>query len=149
MQLLPRLCETRQPHLQSFNACASHAFAELRRAGSEAATGTMDEALVLAEDAVLASARTPGGGVAVGDAVAVAVAVGAYPLVSPLQIPWRVAVAVAVAVAVGVGVGVPPPPWQKISVDASSVRPVNIIAACQPDPWSCRRCRWRSCAVRS
>src|SRR6185503_10692005 len=46
MQLLTRLRETRQPHLQSFNACASH---------SEVATGTMDEALVLAEDAVLAS----------------------------------------------------------------------------------------------
>jgi hypothetical protein len=48
-----------------------------------------------------------GVGVAVGDAVAVPVAVGD---------------AVAVAVAVGVGVGVPPP-WQKISIDASGVRP--------------------------
>ena len=61
MQLLTRLCETRQQHLQSFNACASH---------SEAATGTMDEALVLAEDAVLAS----------GELLVV---------VSPLEMLWR------------------------------------------------------------
>ena len=52
-------------------------------------------------------ARLPGGGVAVGDAVG---------------LPVAVAVAVDVAVAVGVGVGVGPAA-QKISMDASGVRP--------------------------
>jgi hypothetical protein len=61
--------------------------------------------------------------VALGDAVGVPVAVGdAVAVVVAVGVAVVVAVAVAVAVAVGVGVGVPPP-WQKISIDASGVIP--------------------------
>ena len=138
MQLLTRLRETRQPHLQSFNACASH---------SEAATGTMDEALVLAEDAVLASGellvevsplemlwRWP--------------SQSQYPLVSPLQIPWRLLLllrsqlqsVLALASHRRLGRKFPSMP---------AVLGRQHHSRLSAKSWSCRRCRSRSSAVRS
>ena len=120
MQLLTRLRETRQPHLQSFNACASH---------SEAATGAMDEALVLAEDAVLASGEL-------------------LVEVSPLQIPWRLLLllrsqlqsVLALASHRRLGRKFPSMP---------AVLGRQHHSRLSTKSWSCRRCRSRSYAVRS
>ena len=120
MQLLTRLRETRQPHLQSFNAYASH---------SEAATGTMDEALVLADDAVLAS----------GELLVV---------VSPLQIPWLLLLllrsqlqsVLALASHRRLGRKFPSMP---------AVLGRQHHSRLSTKSWSCRRCRSRSSAVRS
>ena len=120
IQLLTRLRETRQPHLQSFNACASH---------SEVATGTMDEALVLAEDAVLASGEL-------------------LVEVSPLQIPWRLLLllrsqlqsVLALASHRRLGRKFPSMP---------AVLGRQHHSRLSTKSWSCRRCRSRSSAVRS
>ena len=52
-----------------------------------------------------------------------------------------------VAVAVGVGVGVPPP-WQKISIEASGAGIMNRSRLTAKCCW-CRRCRSGSCAAHS
>jgi hypothetical protein len=62
-----------------------------------------------------------GGGVGRGRGVGVVLPPG-VPVGVADGLPVAVAVAVAVAVGVGVGVGVAPG-WQKISIDASGVRP--------------------------
>ena len=140
MQLLTRLRETRQPHLQSFNACASH---------SEADIGAMDEALVLAEDAVLAS----------GELLVVVSPLemlwrwpsqSQYPLVSPLQIPWRLLLllrsqlqlqsVLALASHRRLGRKFPSMP---------AVLGRQHHSRLSAKSWSCRRCRWRSYAGRS
>ena len=100
---------------------------------SEAATGVMDEALVLAEDAVLESPGVP-----IGVAVGVLQGLG-------LHSPWvGVGVAVGDAVAVPVAVG-----------DAVAVAVAVAVSGCSRSRCSgsssgcgCRRCwRWRSTAL--